>query len=315
MNRNREKCEFIATGVFMVSPPSAVDSRERNFEIALQFSAWIFWRSRSETTSKCKMWNRVDSRFVIGSRILYSDRIRVPSRAFRSSPEVFLVVKVTSFAGQQRVRMYRREARFLHLIASCATQWARHWLLSGRVWHERAPRGRKFAGVVNLCGGFYPPISSPPGNKYESPARGLPVSARTEPSRDAVPATTSGGTPASPIRPDFRGELKSSALRRCDPTCTRERRRVPTRSPPSPRSSFVTRNFPGDVCGDASRVSRRKGIFSVSPVWVRYFFPLTLSIVAQSSLPPFTRMTFRDFGSPKFAIGGAVLKQTSNVVW
>lgn len=78
-----------------------------------------------------------------------------------------------------------------------------------------APRGRKFASIVNLCGGFYP-RSPPPGNKYDSLVRG-----RSNFSLGAISRYRLGldiRRNASPICPDFRGELKVPVLGRPDTT-------------------------------------------------------------------------------------------------
>lgn len=136
------------------------------------------------------------------------------------------------------------------------------------------PRGRKFADVVNLCGvrSTLNLFRRPAINTNRAGARGreklhdfLPRSHSVMPSRDRRarhPAAHAS------ICPDFRRELKVLRVR-ADTTCVAQPTptpvRFPVRPPPPHEALFVTRNFPGDVCGRRlSRVSRRRKYFSSS---------------------------------------------------
>lgn len=139
-----------------------------------------------------------------------------------------------------------------------------------------APRGRKFASVVNLCGGFHPRSPSL-GNKYESLARGCPTSWL-----GVIPRIPSSRSRRTAIRNTswFSRGIKISVRRLWRSILATANACEISR--PSLGASFVTRNFPGDVCGDASRVSPVEGIFFALP---SYFSSLTFSRRVQSSFP------------------------------
>lgn len=122
---------------------------------------------------------------------------------------------------------------------------------------------------------------------------------------------------ASPICPDFRGELKVPYL----PVffSGRESR---TRTDGHPRdfpcvsavhaALFLTRNFPGDFCGDTSRVSHRRNICRlVSRRATSCLSPLHRLLILRNPAAPFSPRGTAIHRSRRLAQRRRVLEQTS----
>lgn len=134
-----------------------------------------------------------------------------------------------------------------------------------------APRDRKFASVVNLCGGFHPRSSSL-GNKYESLVRGCSTSRL-----GVIPTSRlSLDIRRYAIRPDFRGELKFPFVVCDDAACifaTANACEISYVHPRHTARSFIRdQEFPRRrLRRRLSRVSPVEGIFSALP---SHFSPL-----------------------------------------